>query len=184
MNKFWTFFLCISLLCLEGCGPREELSREEELAFQIRSKVAHKLVAKYDMKMIGFSAAMPEGVINNLGLLFQVFRVLTIEEAREILVDGVQEFLSEINSNEEIRPYLKVYPFTPKNITIDVYVSGSKGEDVYDPNIEAAIVSRGKLWYATKDKNQKYGYKSEYEESFEEAVKLVSEAHSKQGAEK
>ena len=61
---------------------------------------------------------MPEGVINNLGILFQVKRKLSIEQAREILVDCVQEFLTEINSNEEIRPYLENFPFTSKNIHI------------------------------------------------------------------
>ena len=180
MNKYLTIFYMI-LSFLVGCGPpNEQLSHEEKLAFQIRSKIAHKLVVKYDMKVIGFSAAMPAGVINNLGLLFQVSRILTREEARVILVDGVQEFLAEVNANEEIRPYLKAYPFTAKNITVDIYMRGSKGENVYDPNIEAASAYGGKIWYATKDKNKKYGYKSEYKESFEEAVKLVDEAHANQ----
>lgn len=169
---------CMISSFLGGCTleqPQEELSKEEKLAFQIRSKIAHKFIKKYDMQMVGFSAAMPGGVINNLGLLFQVFRVLTREEAREILVDAVQEFLSEVNSNEEIRPYLKVYPFAAKNITVSIYIRGPKNESLFDPDISVATAYGGKIWYKTNDKKHKNDYKSEYEESFEEAVKLVNE---------
>jgi hypothetical protein len=177
------FFVLFIFLVLQGCKPTNTLnikhSKADQLVTRIELNLAKKLEAKYNIQTVGDSAQMPENVINNLGLMFQVNRILSKNEAREILVDCVLEFLAEVNSNEEIRPYLEYYPFTPVNISIALYISGPDGEDVYDPDLEVASARNGKLRYATKDKNQKFGYKSEYEETFEEALKLVKQAPSK-----
>ena len=37
---------------------------------------------------------------------FNFYKVVDIETTRQLLVDSVQEYLSAINSNEEIRPHL------------------------------------------------------------------------------
>jgi len=178
LKNCWGFFFCLLLMFVEGQAFEEgleQLSQVDQLTLSIQYKIAHKFVKKYDMKVIGDSAAMPEGIINNLGLLFQVFQVQTREQAREILVDCVQEFLSEINSNKEIRPHLKVYPFTAKNITIDLYSRSIDDiEDLFDPDIMIASARFGKIWYKIEDENQKSSLKSEYEEAFDEAVKLVN----------
>jgi hypothetical protein len=178
--------VCLLILFLIGCGlyglvtcnNSYELKhlKEEKIANQVLTKLAGQLTKKYHLKVVGDSAEMPEGVISNLGLRFHIRRVLKKEELREILVGCVEAFLEEINSNEEIRPYLGVYPFTPKNISIGIIMLTSEGKDVYDPDIEASFAGGGKLWYGTTARNQKYGYKSEYEENFEEAKDLVKKA--------
>ena len=150
--------------------------KEEKIANQVLTKLAGQLAKKYHLKVVGHSAEMPEGIINKLGLIFHIYQSLTREEIREILVDCVEAFLIEINSNKEIRLYLKVYPFTADNVSIILGIYQTNGKNIYDPEISSAWASRGKLRYATEEKGQKYGYKNEYEESFEEAEELVKQS--------
>jgi hypothetical protein len=183
MNKFLVFFIVAFQIFFSGCSRQlseENISPPSKISGEIRAKAADKLIKKYDLMLVGTSAAMPGGVINNLGLVFHIHKVLTREQAREILVGCVEELISEVNMNKEIRPYLKNYPFTPKNITITLVIYNSNGTDVFDPDIGAASASHGKIWYATVASKRSYSYKSEYKESFDEAVKLVQEAQSKQ----
>jgi|GEM_PF-2624313 hypothetical protein len=148
-------------------------SQASMITSEIQAKLAKKLTQKYEMSVSGDSVAMPGGIVNNLGLCFHVYRVLKKEEIRKILVGCVEYFVNEINSNEKIRPYLEKYPFGPKNITIGLIMYTSEEGDVYDPDIEAAFAAGGVIWYGTKGKDQEFGYKNEYRESFEDAAKLV-----------
>jgi hypothetical protein len=158
--------------------------KEEKLANQILAKLAKQLTSKYHLRVVGDSAAMPGGVINELGLIFDIYRALTKEEIREILVGCVEAFLQEINSNEEIRPHLKVFPFTAKNVSISLGIYQADRKEIYDPGISSAWASNGKIRYNTKNKHQKYGYKNEYRESFEEAEQLVKEAQNRKNGSK
>lgn len=166
------------LFCF-GCSsiPHVNHAKEVKLVTQIQAKLAKRLASKHHLSLSGDVTAMPGGVIKEVGLLFHSHRILSIEEAREILVDCVQEFLSEINTNEEIRPFLENYPFTPKNIDIAIFIKDSNGIGVYDPNLNTVSASSGKLYYKTVSKDDTFNYKSEYKETFDEAFKLVNQAH-------
>ena len=48
--------------------------------------------------------------IKMLGIYFNCYRKLNQNESRELIVNASKIFLKEINSSEEIRPYLKKYP--------------------------------------------------------------------------
>lgn len=180
MNKIFVASACVIALFSGGCmsSSNIEYSKEDRLVTQIEAKLAQHLAAKYGLRVVGDSTSMPGGVIKEVGLLFQVNHLLTREEARELLVNCVQEFLSEMNSNEEIRPHLENYPFTSKNIDITVFIKDQKGKDVFDPNLGVVHARFGKLDYATyKKENEFYQHQSDYEETFEEAEKLVNQTY-------
>lgn len=182
VNKFIIFLIFFAHFssCTSNTQElQDEVRSPSHIAGEIRTRAANKMAKKYNLIVVGMSAAMPEGIINNLGLRFHIHQAIKIEQARQILVNCVQELLTDINSNEEIRPYLEMYPFTPQNITISIIIYQKNGAEVFDPGICAARATRGKIWYSTMDKKNVYEYKSEYKESFEEAVKLVKESESK-----
>jgi hypothetical protein len=53
---------------------------------------------------------------------FAITGPLTIEEARNILVNSTEILLNNINSNVSIRPYLIEYPFPPKRVSLTFWV--------------------------------------------------------------
>ncbi len=146
---------------------------------KIEAKVATLLETKYKMSVCGSGVAMPDGIVNSLVLCFDSYRSLSIEQARPILVDCVNTYVNAVNSNSEIKPYLKTVPFSPKNIEINIFFRTSKGASVTEPNLCVATALHGKLIYCTEEKGQKFGYKSETTEPYEEAVKILNEKNNK-----
>ena len=145
------------------------------MADQITEVVKDKLIKRYNMRVIGVAGGMAD-CVNLVGLSFQIRRPLSKERLREIIVDSVEEFLTSINKNERLRPFLKNYPFTAKEIEIEIFIVDNTGREVYDPEIMLAAAYRGTVKYRTEDKDNKFGYKSTTEESYETALKIVKES--------
>ena len=93
---------------------------------QITADVAAKLANRYNMRVIGIGGGLAGGV-NRLGLSFQIRGPLSKEQLRAIIVDCVEEFLLPINTNERLRPSLKIYPFTADQIEIEIFVVDQSG---------------------------------------------------------
>lgn len=145
------------------------------MADKITVDVAEKLTKRYHMRVIGISGGMA-GHVNTIGLHFQIHGPLTKEKLREILVNSVEVFLTSINADEKIRPFLKNYPFTEKEIKIAIFIVDESGIHVYDPDIAVAAAMRGKIWYFTEDRSDKFEYKQEIEENYQTALKIVQES--------
>ena len=142
---------------------------------KIEKQVAPLLAERYKMQLCGSGGGMPDGIVNSLALSFDLSRTLSIQEARPILVDCIDTYVNAVNANQEIKPYLKNSPFSPENIEINIFFLNWKGDPVSDPYLCVATALRGKLIYSTKEKGQKFGYKSEIVESYEDAVKILKE---------
>ena len=133
------------------------------------------LAKKYKMQLCGAGGGMPEGIVDMLALSFDLKKALTIDEVRPILVDCIDTYLNVVNTDKELKPYLKNYPFTPKNIEISIFFRAPNGKSINDPYLCVAGSLCGKLIYSTKAEGQKFGYKSEVIESYEDAVKILNE---------
>jgi hypothetical protein len=53
---------------------------------------------------------------------FHLYQEVDLKEARELLIYAVNEYLLDINNNEEVRPCLHEYPFTAKNVEIRIWI--------------------------------------------------------------
>lgn len=162
--------------CMYGCNSNSKHISPPyvEMASKIRSEIAQKLAKRYNMKIFGIGGGMAD-CVNFLGLDFQIRGPLTKEQLRRILIDSVQELLNAINENEQIRPYLKNYPFTEKEISITLFIKDPNGNKIYDPEIGIASAGQGTMYYYTDDKENLYVYKQEIEEDYETALKIVLE---------
>ena len=89
-----------------------------------------------------------------------------------MLINGIEEFLSVINSNEKLRPFLKKYPFTANEIAMGILVIDKNKRMVYDPHIGTAGLDRGRICFNTIDNNE-YEYKLTEMEDYETALKIV-----------
>ena len=103
---------------------------------------------------------------------FNYYHVVDVNAARHLLVDSVEEYLSAINANEELRPYLHDYPFTAKNIKISIYFYSPDRYKVPTGEIMIAAANEGQLVYYI-DEPEKYDLKAIHEETYEDALKAV-----------
>lgn len=144
-------------------------------AHNITGKVSKKLEKKHKMSLFGTGGGMMH-CVEMMSMSFEIYRSLNLDEARRLIIDCVKEYAQAINNDEKIRPYLKTYPF--KNVHIVVYIENSDGSNIYHPDICIVSYENKKVVYRTKDKNKKYGYKSEWSETFEEALQIIQQQES------
>ena len=149
------------------------LSDAERLVNKILDESAKVIETKYGIKACGEGAAMPGGNIKKFNLSFDTRTPYTKQHLRELLIASAHELLNAINTNEGIRPYLKKYPFTVDNVQIIIFNHEKNGREVVDPGISVADIDRDGLTYSGVDPDNHFRYKSEFRETYEEALKLV-----------
>jgi hypothetical protein len=141
------------------------------LADEITEKTAHKLEEQKDLYLIGTGGGMIKD-IQMMAMSFAFYRKIDLKTARELLVYSTNEYLSDINENEEIRPYLHEYPFTAKNVEICIWIRNPDGSDLSLEKIDYISAINGALSYYIPGPN-KYSRQMICEETYEEALKLT-----------
>jgi len=176
MSRFVSILMLpiIALLTLSFSFLKFMRTRDyQDMAKEIRANVAKKMTKKHQMDWIGEGGGMM-GSVYMVKLCFQIHHPLDRHEARERLVDCVEELLKAINSNEEIRPYLKYYPFTIKNVIVVIFSDYPDGRDVYDPYISVVSISESDhITFRTEEPGKRYGYKNTYLEPYSNALTMV-----------
>ena len=143
-----------------------------KLSHKITNRTAKKLKQEKGLILIGTGG----GMMNDIKMMmmgFNYYKVVDIDEARKLLIYCVEEYLNAINGDEKVRPYLHNYPFTAKNIQIDIYFKNPDGSKVAQGQINIAGADEGKMIYYI-DSPEKYLLKRVREETYEEALKIVS----------
>ncbi|WP_044882471.1 hypothetical protein [Neochlamydia sp. EPS4] len=177
MNKIHVPIFIILMFILSGCVLSLLDSYEEpeqaEFVGEILDKASKKLQKKYSMRTIGTGIGMPDGVVTMLALSFEKTGPLTKEEGRRIIVDCVQEILQIINTHEKIRPYLKNYPFSARDIEVRVFLADKFRNDIFDPNYGVISSISASIDYKYTSAENPNKYMKIEEENFEEALKMV-----------
>ncbi len=138
--------------------------------------VGKKLAKRHKMKFSGADSVWKDHKPTLLRMTFQLWQKdpLDVKAARRIAVDCLDEYRNQINNSELVlAPYLSHFPFTNNDIYIVIFCADQTGRTLYDPAISVISASRGKLQYTTNDPEKKYSYKSEYEETYEEAKEIL-----------
>jgi hypothetical protein len=166
-----TFFgaaMCCSFFKL----PSEDYER---LADEITAKTAKKLKDEKGLILIGTGGQMMDD-IQMMMMGFEYRKVVTVETARKLLVESVEEYLSAINASTKIQPHLHNSPFTAKNVEIVIYFRNQDGTKVPLDKIKIASANEGEMFYYV-DYPEKYTLKAIHKETYEEAVQTL--AHQK-----
>ena len=114
--------------------------------------------------------------IQMLALAFDYYQPVSLEEARELLVYAVDEFVAAINADEKIRPYLGNYPFQPKNVEIRLFIHNRDGHNVKPGDLYVVTAVNGQLNYKIDDKPY---LKTIHKESYEAAVAELAKSRQK-----
>ena len=110
--------------------------------------------------------------IQMMAMSFYLYHEVDLKEARELLVYIINEYLSEINSNIEIRPFLHEYPFTAKNVEIRIWAYNPDGSKLSPEKIYYISNIKGRLRYYIRGSDPREAI---CEETYAEASKLVNE---------
>ncbi|HEU64351.1 MAG TPA: hypothetical protein ENH96_03045 [Chlamydiae bacterium] len=138
------------------------------LADNIINKTANELKNEKRLHLIGHGGSLMYDV-KKLGISFVSIDEITIEEGRKLIQYCAQKFLSNINSNEQIRPYLNTVPFEAKDI--DVAISFKERDMGKNHSIDFISMHYGKIVYDISDKEETL--KTVHEETYDEALKIV-----------
>ena len=144
----------------------------EKLADKITARTAKKLKQEKGLILVGSGGRMM-GDIKMMMMSFDYHKVVDMDEARKLLIYCVEEYLNAINSDEKVRPYLHNYPFTDKNIEIEIVFRNPDGSKVAPNEITIATADEGRLAYSIDDP-EKHTLKRIHRETYEEALKIVS----------
>jgi hypothetical protein len=165
--------LLVCLILLFAITNCDRLKEDKIAARRIMYKVANILESRFQLRYIGYSEEGEDKGYIKMSLFFNKFESLSKDEGRKVIVDSVNEFLKEINSDPKMQPFLLVKPFSVNNIQIEIYVYTNEAKTIFYPNINVFSANRGKINYYTSSPDKKFGHYTEEEEPFEEAVKIV-----------
>jgi len=170
-SSFSTF--CKNLSFTHALFPdRDEVPKPDQIALDIIDETSELLKKKYGINPCGIGMS---GKFEHLSIDFKVYRSLSKEQARMILVDCVGIFLSQINHCAQIRPHLKPYPFTNKNVGITLFISEPGDKSIYHPAISVASWSSEGVHFRTLDPDKFFGYKEKQNETHAEALALAAQ---------
>ena len=113
--------------------------------------------------------------IERIDMSFSFYRVLTVNQARELIVTIAQELAEKLNSDSEIRKKNLLFaPFSPSQLRLEIKTDNviSKHSDV--ESIQRIILDKGTITYHSYPASQLlYGRSSVYKESYEQAMMFL-----------
>ena len=171
MKKVIIFLL---LICSSCISLPEDYT---QIATKIQRETASQLEKEKGLWAIGDSGQMYND-IQTMGIEFEYFHLVNLEEARELLVYAIQVFLHNINSNKEVRPFLHNYPFTTKNIEITIWIYQKSGKNPHQGNIECITLYQNKLTYKLTAPSKFELWPILHEETYAEALEALRKQNS------
>lgn len=167
--KSLLLFLIISLF--SSCS-NHSIPEHEKIADRITALTANKIEKETGMRLIGTGGGMIHR-IRMMGMSFNYFGEMSIEKGRELLIYCSDEYLSDINSNEQIKVHLAHHPFTYKDIEIRIFVYQPDHTDVPIGELSVLAAYDGCLTYKIRQSDPVI-LKKVHEETYEGALKLVT----------
>jgi len=106
-------------------------------------------------------------------LNFLSFDTLTVDEARVLYVEMMEEFLCRVNQNEKIRPYLHNYPFEINNFDLTIGFENAQRKITGDGHVALMYIGRNNELSFRGYNPEAEEFYSLHRESYAEALKIV-----------
>ncbi len=152
------------------------LSEQSKMLYGFIGKTGKKIGKKYGMSLSGNGGGAKADGIWLMSISFRRYgSPINEKEARSLLIHCVEDFLEAVNNDEQLRPFLKDYPFKAKNLELTI-INFDKDQFLHTfPNIAVVSNDQGKVSFFTKEVSQIYGYHTEKYETYDEAIAILKE---------
>ena len=117
---------------------------------EVVNTLEKEMAEQYGLKCTGEGGSMPYD-IQEIGVRFLCNQPASIEEARELEIRVTERFIEIINSHEEIRPYLRDYPWDHNRADIMIAFRDPKGKD-YPEGVTLVLQGREKVVYFGRER--------------------------------
>lgn len=165
-------FATLSLSSASCATPRERCLGK------ILSATAKELKREEGLRLCGQGgSATSDGKMTELSLSFQIFRPLTQDEARPLVIKSARTLRDQINSHSCAEAYFAHFPANEDDISITVYINNTNGHPAVLPYMGIVSYGNGILRYKgdlTEDNMGEFDYKES--ESLEEALQKLGES--------
>ncbi len=172
MNKYFLLFFIGFAFVIYANPDRtmEERTKMNKMANETSLNFSKKMKEKFNFELLGMGGSGFHD-LNTFSLHFKCPMVLDLPEARNLILEVSSEFLHIVNSNNDIKPYLRKHPFDFNNIKI---ILGFKKNNSYPTGNKIAFISfnNGKIYYDTYDHEKKI-FKDFFTETYDEALQIV-----------
>ncbi len=170
-----TLLIGMLLLHFFSCDVFKE-RKDITISDRIVSEYLQEMEKKYDLHCIGNGGGFLDKV-NEVIIYFTTTGPKNIEKVRELLVLMTEDLLRRYNENEEIRPFLKNYPFTSKNLSMGITLKNQEGREITNPGnsvelLWGAFQNNGIISFVIENEAHPY-LQNVFEETYEEAFSIV-----------
>ena len=157
------------LIFLTSCSEPE--SKATQLSNRIKKQFI-KTENKRGLRAVGIGGGIYREQINSIFVGFQIDEVLTVDRARKLLVDLIEEFKCIVQSQPEYEDHFP--PGEPLEDHLSTTLFGLKPREWNREFVSSATANRGKFWYTRcGSPSDPYAYETVVEETFQEAKAIV-----------
>lgn len=110
--------------------------------------------------------------IQAITICYESQRILEVGEARRFYISVVEGFISQLNANPEIRPFLQNYPTNINNVDIDIAFINQNHSHIDDGHVAFIFSANGIVYYDRFDSTEGK-FVDLYEEPYEVAKSIV-----------
>ncbi len=166
-------FLIMILVGLSSCS-QTEYEKKRDLENKIIKQTGQQLYKEKRLELGGKGKSIVPGK-EFIGLYFDYFKPLTIDEARELVIYVAETFLHNLNSNEKLNVLINK-PYPMNWIEIRIYIYNPDYSDIKPPGISIVGLEKNNITYLYQ--REKFTIKGRnfvpiYEETYEEALEKL-----------
>ena len=167
MRQYY-FLLILLIPTLFACASTHP---KIQIANSIMNDFCNEMKIKNNFVMTGIGQCnSPPDNLRALSISFLSEEKLNLDQARKLFICTCEEFLSAVNSDEHVRPWLSNYPFTGQNLEVMLSFKLKNGLRIGPPFVTFVFVSQGMIYYSTYQNEQ---FIDIHKESYEEALKII-----------
>lgn len=170
------YFFLTFILLFQSCGTKKDdcNTAAGRFIYKITREFAHKLEPE-GLSLCGMGRAINHANLKtkSIGIDFQINEILTVEKARELIVQYVPLYLAALNADEELADCLDEVPFPMRRLSFAI---DGKMLSPDDCQHVASVACYGeKIVYYSNDPDIKVEkFFRLHEETFEEAEHIVA----------
>lgn len=139
----------LPLLLLFSC--QKALTPQEEQIDRFAKEINQKVQAKCKLKLTHINADSKDE-INHLDITYSLRGLYSVDEARVMMVNCMEEVYQSINCNDAMKPYLKKLPFERYDLRINIsFPDGFNQNPHNDPSAPLfyVLVCKNNIIYCT-----------------------------------